>query len=203
MPHANARLEALLVGQELWRDKRAAGDALLVTAARVDGWAVSNVRKGTTRNVWELSVVATWSGTRGGVATELEVTFPGLEHDTLSAAENPSGALPPPAVEVRGAGDGLVTSKVCGKDGIVVERVTGEVVPERAMKTNEMFLKLVTKKGLPLVEAAARALLAELAAYGQQPGAVAAAGEPEAPSVPETGGEGGEEAGGTAALAAE
>jgi hypothetical protein len=187
IPHVKARLDELLLNQELWTDKRST-DALTIKKCAVHGWAVSNVRKGTTKNMFEFTVKVYFWGKRDGAQLGILVEAPGLESDELVG---PSGALAKPLPKfgvVTEAGDNLLRSKVLGPDGTVSEKVVGEVPPERAMRTNEMFLKLVTKKGVPLVQAALAGLLAELASYGQQRNATAeaaaAAAESRGPKEP-------------------
>ena len=64
-------------------------------------------------------------------------------------------------------GDNKLTDKVVAEDGSIVERAAGVVPAERAMRTNEMFLKLVNKKGVPLVQEKILQVLRELATHGQ------------------------------------
>jgi len=166
VPHIQIRLDEMLLKEKLWADKRSS-DALVIQSCAINGWAVSNVRKGTTKNLFDFSVKVQFWGERDGAQLGITVEAPGIESDELMA---PDGTLakPLPKFNVTSeAGDNLVKSKVLGPDGVVSEKVVGEVPPERAMRTNEMFLKLVNKKGLALVETALTSLLVELATYGQ------------------------------------
>lgn len=162
----------LLVGVELWRDKHDETDCLVLVRCELDGWAVSNVRKGTTRNVWEFSAKAVFEGSRGGASLTVCVTCPSIEHDLLgeplSSPSFATASLPACIVEST-AGSNEVILKVLDASGAVVERRTGEVISaERAMKTNEMLLKLVNRKGVALVRERVAQLLPEILAYGRQ-----------------------------------
>ena len=98
LPVARARLEELLVGTELWRDKRSeAGDALVVTRVDLRGWAVSNVRKGTTKNVFEFEAGETkvvFEGVRGGAQLTVTVAaIDELSHEFLEEAQQRAGGV--------------------------------------------------------------------------------------------------------------
>jgi len=166
LPHIQRRLDEKLLKEALWADKRSP-DALVIKSCAISGWAVSNVRKGTTKNLFDFSVKVHFWGERDGAQLGIVVEAPGIESDELMAPDGTLAKPLPKFIVTSEAGDNLVRSKVLGPDGVVTEKVVGEVPPERAMRTNEMFLKLVNKKGVPLVEAALTGLLTELATYGQ------------------------------------
>lgn len=168
MATVKERLSAKLVGTELWRDKKS-GDCLTVSTCDIVGWAVSNVRKGSTKNVWEFAASIVFEGTRGDTQLRVTVTAPGLEHDLLVDAQNAGTEVVLPAFAVASEpGENVVKSKSVDASGNLIEVVVGEANPERVLKNNEMFLKLVNKKGLPLIQEALIALLNDILTYGQQ-----------------------------------
>lgn len=174
MPLLKQRLNECLIGRELWRDKRSE-DVFAIVSSTANGWASSNVRKGTTKNVFELDVRVWFRGERGGAELKVCLTFMGLDHELL---EQKPVVMPEPVITSE-AGANQVKEKVLDKDGNVIERVVGEVEPERAMRTNEMFLKLVRQKGITLVTENLLTILHELAAYGK--GAEGDAGKSSSP----------------------
>eukprot|EP00613_Pedinella_sp_CCMP2098_P031380 CAMPEP_0171730626 /NCGR_PEP_ID=MMETSP0991-20121206/28406_1 /TAXON_ID=483369 /ORGANISM="non described non described, Strain CCMP2098" /LENGTH=242 /DNA_ID=CAMNT_0012325401 /DNA_START=32 /DNA_END=760 /DNA_ORIENTATION=+ len=169
LPIMKQRLSKRLVATELWRDKKS-GDCLAVTSCDIIGWAVSNVRKGTTKNVWEFEATVTFDGTRGDTQLRVIVTAPGLDHELLVVAEKAGTPVALPEFTVSSqAGANITKKKAVDEAGNFIEVATGEVDAERTMRNNEMFLKLVKKKGLPLVQESLVGLLTELISYGQQP----------------------------------
>ena len=166
MPAAKAKLEEL-VGTQLWADKRSS-DKLAVCSVELDGWAVSNVRKGTTKNIWELEAKVWLLGSRGG--TELRVCFATpapLDHEVDPGLEG--AALPELVVESTVGSQG-VRQKVVDKDGEVVEKVVAEVDSERAMRNSEMLLKLAKRLGAPLIRKKIAETIGMLAIFGHRQG---------------------------------
>jgi activator of HSP90 ATPase len=167
IPFVEKFLSERLVGKELWKDKNSS-DSLRVTSCDVEGWAVSNVRKGSTKNVWDFSAKVMFDGVRGGTSLRVVVGAPGLDHELLDNSQIHGSIVLPPLVVTSHPSHGNVTSKkAVDENGNIVEVSTGEVEVERAMRNNEMFLKLVKKKGVPLVEECVISLLNEINCFGQ------------------------------------
>lgn len=154
-----------LAKQELWRDKKSENDVLLISSCDVEGWAVSNVRKGSTKNLWEFSIKIHFHGLRGGAELDVCVTIPNLDQDMN---ENNFNSLPTPEINSK-PGKNLIFSKSIDKMGNVIEKVVGEVDSERAMKTNELFLNFIRRKGIPLIQTQVSEMLRELFVFGKAP----------------------------------
>mmetsp|Transcript_19748 Transcript_19748/g.35730 ORF Transcript_19748/g.35730 Transcript_19748/m.35730 type:complete len:146 (+) Transcript_19748:160-597(+) len=90
---ATDRLRELVVGSEVWRDKKVEGDVLSVTGAELDGYASSCVRKGKTINTFEFTVKVTFEGRRGGGALHATVTYADLVRD---GSEDPNAEVTVP-----------------------------------------------------------------------------------------------------------
>ena len=112
------------MGTELWRDKRSEeGDALLVTRVEAKGYAVSNVRKGTTKNVFEFEpetgLRVFFHGTRGGAQLEVCVAAADeLSHEFLEEAQEKAAAAG------AGAGAGARAGAGVGAAAAVAAAVT-------------------------------------------------------------------------------
>lgn len=144
------------------------------------GQAVSNVRKGSTKNAWELRARVHFSGSRGGVNATVTVASGELDLDTCVAASpagpGPGGLGGPGGLSGLSGldlevdlkpGQSVVKEKVVGPDGAVVEHIVGEIDAERVMRNNEFFFKLVKTKGLELVRSAIATLVSELSTHGK------------------------------------
>ena len=158
---ATDRLRELVVGSEVWRDKKVEGDELTVTGAELDGYASSCVRKGKTINTFEFTAKVTFEGRRGGGALSATATYTDLVRDGTedvgSEVEVPAGVVESKASAVADS-----TSST-DKDGNIVQTEV-PVSSERAMRCSEMLLKLVTKKGEPAVREKLLVLVRELLA---------------------------------------
>jgi hypothetical protein len=153
-------LNQKLLGVEFWRDKKTENDALVISSCEIEGWAVSNVRKGSTKNLWEFSVKIHFHGLRGGAELAVCVTIPNLDQDINF------DVLPQAQIDSQ-PGKNLVFSKSLDAHGNVVEKIVGEVDAERAMKTNELFLNFVRRKGVPLIQTKVTELMKELFDFGK------------------------------------
>jgi hypothetical protein len=105
------RLEAVLTGKELWRDKRS-DDALVVTKIELEGWAVSNVRKGTTKNAWEVVAKCHFFGERGGAQLKVCVATPELDYEFFDATSGLASVPPEKLLVTSESGENLVRTKV-------------------------------------------------------------------------------------------
>lgn len=125
------------------------------------------MRKGKTINVFEFdSVTVKLDGQRGGSGIHATITWDNLSHDESVGVDLPKGSVDSKAKEGQ-----VEAEKTLTKDGEVVERVSNvtaieqsqsQAATERAMRTHEMLLKLVNRKGEPLAREKVAQLCREL-----------------------------------------
>ena len=143
---ARKEVAASLVDDEsarvVWQDKN--GGDLVIVSATLEGDAASNVRKGKRILTYSLTLTVKCEGQRNGARLNATLSTDEFCHDDET-----------PDVPVA-----LKTETLDSDAGVEVQR---------AMKTHEMFTKVLKKKGQPLVAAAVLKLRETLAREkGQQ-----------------------------------
>jgi len=155
------RLAEELEGHDLWRDKRSPQDHLAVRRVELDGWAASNVRKGTTKNICEFGLKVHFQGSRAEAGLEACVSITEVSHESdlgnLETEVSSEATIRPP------------TERTLTQDGKVVDKsVDTPISTDRVMRSHEMLLKLVNRKGVPLVKEKVRLVVEEFLGFKGQ-----------------------------------